>query len=477
MIGASREYIAAIRGIFDSKYNEFIYYNNHRMYSPFPDFVYSWLNSFTVCPIQKKVKPVNPLDITPIEIRKQKFYQFLGNSYTSKLWDVNAFKDFIGEEYASDELFFYLHSRYVLFGGPQLRTLSGAIDTICWMRLDQVESSIQKIMSKMDQEQHFTLIRFIRKRARAKDDNLFVDSAFVLKALLDVYRTEKIKRFEAMRTFFTSVSVPGRQGRLSLSFDLFRQYLERSFPFVSEVEKARLYRESWCMGNGYVDGDSFFIIANENILYVESLKIMALQEINSIRAKDKEDKLVQDKSIGIFKFFETKFNDLQKVFEEWKPPLEELGIEEIMFDVIYKEKELAQIFSYKEEKSTQFLYCALMELMQIFIKTKNQYCLVFKKRLEQSKLWVVSDIEGFKKIMMPLDKSIMAEQKEYEDKVKKIKKIQKLFRKKKSSWYNFMKSLVNKPADNNLKGDGTADAVNSGDIANKYVKGGVLDLL
>ena len=477
MIGAIRGHIATIRGLFDSKYNEFMYYNNHRMYSPFPDFVYSWLNSFMVCSIQKKVKPVNPLDNTPIEVRKQKFYQFLGNPHASKLWEVSAFKDFLGEEYASDELFFYLHSRYVLFGGPQLMTLSGVLNTICWMRLDQVESSVQKILSKMDQEQHSDLIRLIRKRAKAKDDNLFVDSAFVLKALLDIYRIDKIKRFEILRASFTNISVPGRQGRLNLSFDLFRQYLERSFPFLSEVEKARLYRETWCIGNGSVDGDSFFIIANENNLYVESLKLTALHEANSIKAIDKEEKLVQDKSTSIIKFFETKFDDLQKMFDEWKPSLEELGIEEIMFNVIYREKELAQIFSYKKERSVQFLYSALTELMQIFIKTKNQYCLVFKKRLEQSKQLMVSDIEGFTKLMMPLDKSIMAEQKEYEDKIKRVRKIQQLFRKKKSSWHNFMKSLIKKPDANNLKVDGTVDAVKNGDIADKYVKEGVFDLL
>lgn len=36
-------WLATIRGIFDSKYNEFMMSNDYKTYSKFPDFVYSWL--------------------------------------------------------------------------------------------------------------------------------------------------------------------------------------------------------------------------------------------------------------------------------------------------------------------------------------------------------------------------------------------------------------------------------------------------
>ena len=32
-----------VRGVFDSKYNEYLMYSDQKQWSKFPDFVYSWL--------------------------------------------------------------------------------------------------------------------------------------------------------------------------------------------------------------------------------------------------------------------------------------------------------------------------------------------------------------------------------------------------------------------------------------------------
>ena len=48
--------LATVRGIFDSKYNEFMMNNDYRTFTKFPDFVYSWTNKFYICPINRCIK-------------------------------------------------------------------------------------------------------------------------------------------------------------------------------------------------------------------------------------------------------------------------------------------------------------------------------------------------------------------------------------------------------------------------------------
>ena len=44
----SFKFISTLRGILDSKYNEFIMNDDVRLYSKFPDFVFSWLGTYEV---------------------------------------------------------------------------------------------------------------------------------------------------------------------------------------------------------------------------------------------------------------------------------------------------------------------------------------------------------------------------------------------------------------------------------------------
>jgi len=44
----SFKFIATLRGILDSKYNEFIINDDVRLLTKFPDFVYSWLSTYEI---------------------------------------------------------------------------------------------------------------------------------------------------------------------------------------------------------------------------------------------------------------------------------------------------------------------------------------------------------------------------------------------------------------------------------------------
>jgi hypothetical protein len=42
------------------------------------------------------------------------------NPKLSKIWEVVTFKEFLSEHYLIDDIYFYLHCRYVLFKGPTM---------------------------------------------------------------------------------------------------------------------------------------------------------------------------------------------------------------------------------------------------------------------------------------------------------------------------------------------------------------------
>ena len=76
---AERDFVVAVRAIFDSKYNEFMFYDNPRMYSNFPEFVYGWLSTSLVDSASRKVREINDKDKIDIEMRRLTFYNSLIN--------------------------------------------------------------------------------------------------------------------------------------------------------------------------------------------------------------------------------------------------------------------------------------------------------------------------------------------------------------------------------------------------------------
>ena len=56
-----------IRAMFDSKYNEYLYYDNPKLFTGFPEFVYGWLSTFTVDSISKTVRAIGYQDHIDIQ--------------------------------------------------------------------------------------------------------------------------------------------------------------------------------------------------------------------------------------------------------------------------------------------------------------------------------------------------------------------------------------------------------------------------
>jgi len=115
------ELFVTLRGIMDSKYNEFMlnHLNNDPVIniSRFPEFVYSWLGSFSIDLQTRDVGVLDHRDVNPDEIRIQFLFELCHEKF-SRIWEITLFKDFLSEKSEIDELYFLLTIRNMIFKGP-----------------------------------------------------------------------------------------------------------------------------------------------------------------------------------------------------------------------------------------------------------------------------------------------------------------------------------------------------------------------
>ena len=110
----SRKIIATIRGIFDSKFNEMLIESPKNL-THFSSFAYSWLGKFNIHESKRNICLIQEEDSKKLgdEIRVI-FFCELQNPKLDKFWDCITFKDFLYEKSSIDEIYFYLHYRYII---------------------------------------------------------------------------------------------------------------------------------------------------------------------------------------------------------------------------------------------------------------------------------------------------------------------------------------------------------------------------
>ena len=175
-------FIAILRGILDCKWNEFIFYDHNKLYTPFPEFVFSWLGKFEINQETRIVCPSNNQD--PDEDRCQ-FLKGLIHPIIDKHWDSVTFREFLEEKSSNDEIFFYLYSRFLIFHGPQLDHSQGKFCFIHFVNYERVAEVIEILFKGFDEETLGFLKKKLKAKAKIKNNNVFIDSGFVLRIFLE----------------------------------------------------------------------------------------------------------------------------------------------------------------------------------------------------------------------------------------------------------------------------------------------------
>jgi len=258
-------FIAIIRGILDSKWNEFMYYENSHYYSKFPDFCYSWLGKFEINPESRSVIPSNNQD--PDEDRCQ-FLKHLIHPVIDKHWESITFRDFLEEKSSLDEVYFYLYCRFLMFKSPQLEHSQGKYCFIHYVNLDIVNELIEVIFKSFDEETVNFLKKKLKSKAKIKPNSVLIDSGFVLRIFLEYYRLERKHRFKLLQELFLIKA----QNKMYIKYEEFKQIVDSFQTESSDLEKAQLFRECYNVGHGKIDIEIIFLVFSENNFFIKTVK-------------------------------------------------------------------------------------------------------------------------------------------------------------------------------------------------------------
>jgi len=433
----NRTYLAIIRGIFDSKYNEFLYFDNSRQMSSFPEFVYSWFNTFYICPIRKNVTLIDTNNKEDAQKRRVGLYKFLTDPKLERTWDVSLFKDFLDEKYSSDEIFFYLHCRYQIFKSPQLSNLAGALTPIHWVHLDICEKTLRNMFKNLSKEQYETLLTSFKERVRQKNKKTFVDSSLVLKILLETYRQQKRSKLENIRESFIKVAYEGLN-RFEVSFADFKNIMDIHYPSSSEVEKLKLYREAWCIGNGALDFKTFTIAASESHFFLSMIKAEMIAEMPFAHATEEES----DKINQVKEFIEANYKQFSGAIAKTQEWAATLGIESVIREMNYLVKSINLSSTGNHEiYNLHEVYSNFTKLTQLASSVQRSYTIIQNNTVGCLDEISQYEVQAFKNLTKFTEYYSNIELAKNMEKNLKAKKFQNFFKHKKSNWYSLMALL------------------------------------
>ncbi|CAI2362640.1 unnamed protein product [Moneuplotes crassus] len=132
-----------IRALFDSKmYEHFMKIGDPQIITPFPEFVYSWLGTFCVDNITRKVRLLEFYELDHVDEIRLQILLGLKTNLEPKMWEYSIFLDFLEEKHTVDELHFYLLCRNYLFGGPQLTDRKAQFERVHLISLEVTFSNL-----------------------------------------------------------------------------------------------------------------------------------------------------------------------------------------------------------------------------------------------------------------------------------------------------------------------------------------------
>ena len=342
------EFMATIRAIFDSKYNEFLLNpDDWRTFSRFPDFVHSWLGKFCVDNHSRQIRVLTFTD-PEVEIIRRTFKENLNNKKVYKLWDAVAFREFLAETLAQDELVFYLHMRFLLFQGPQLKAAGGTFEYIHFVNFSRVEELFNFVLKDMFEVENIKIIiEKLKERVKIKNNRLLIDGAFCLRILLESYRKVKLTKFDTIRRLVESQpNISSVPEVYSISFRSFSAVLQAVCPNCSELEVTELYRLAWRIGKERVETISILTALNESGFLIKDLKLKAWIRLPNLTQDMKFDMSTPDSATC--KFICDQYEALRETVDSANYIVGSLGVENILNQMFQVERFIQNRFQFNE---------------------------------------------------------------------------------------------------------------------------------
>eukprot|EP00347_Sterkiella_histriomuscorum_P015954 403355053 len=474
------------RAILDSKYYEYVLYEDigFTNVSRLADFVYSWLGNFRVDEATREVRQLDFEEREKADDLRLQFAIGLQSVKASRVWEYQLFNDFLMEKNSSnDELYFYLHCRQVLFKGPQLLDSSATHERIFSIDLKRVSTAIDVLFSKMTREDREGIINQIKAVAQDYQEILLqqqskrdekskqnyekylqakieeekanfrkkeieaIDSSIILRVFVEYYIREKKVRAFILKRLFEEQPRLGTSSKAGISFYSFKKIMEQFDPDMLEIDIAKYYRDAWTAGIGVVNFDSFFLVANENGIFLKSVRFMSFNTpptMNSYEEFDLDSKYSQklDYVYNLWRKEDNLFTNLKRridecgneVFVQKFTFLENLLRKKSQLDLsMYRGRDMIQVFR-RLWQWVLFFRAAYMEVYE-----REEQCNGQTVSLEA----VMEEFNNYKLIGNRIFKELALVKSQQLKRANQIKKIQKIYREQKNiEWEQLQQKLL-----------------------------------
>ncbi|KAL4439583.1 hypothetical protein ABPG74_003985 [Tetrahymena malaccensis] len=446
-------FLATIRGILDSKYNEFLLSSsqNYSNVSLFADFVYSWLTTFDINQTSRKITKfhTNTLTSNLLELRIAQFYITLNNHLLSKLWEFVTFREILNEELSKEELYFYLFCRNQIFKGPQLESTASTFEIINYIKIEEAEILIRSILTKFDQSTTEYLISQIKNKAVLKSKKQLIDAHLVLRLLLEYFRTERQQRYKLIKQLFYSQQCENKDGKYTLNFTSFRNIFHKNFVTTTELEKAQIFRECYSIGKGIVNHDTFFTVCNENGFFIKQLKLNLPTEFpifNKIIKQYEPDQLLLSQNLQEFYNFyiDEQFQKNCQIISQY---IQSQGLESQLYNF--------ELFIKQNDQFNKNLICQNLQgknfILFLFEKIKeiqtSVYLKIFQKQVEIDDFQIIQIQKSLQEQLSCCCKTAISilqknKQQKYELQTQRVTVLQRWTKRKISKWYTLINDLL-----------------------------------
>ena len=341
-----------IRAIYDSKHYEhkLCSLENEKLPSRFPEFVYSWFGNFYIDESTRNVKKLESQKEFAEKLRFQVLLA-LKDQKSKRVWEIHTFLGFLNEEFMVDELSFFLHCRFLLFGGPELAQTSCKYSAVHFVDLEKAFKVIDMATTDFTEKDRNELKSCLESKAKTAGKNAKVDSALTLRVLLEYYVREKKCRYFYIKELFRLAPKTVESDKTTLSFFAFKTVCFNINNEISEEFVLKFYRDLWILGQGEITFENFFKLANENGFFYFGLKLRTNQEPPEVVARISKTyfslirpvKLIREliESLGVAQLMK-KFSKLEEIIQNKEPNssmevYKELWVEAIKVQVAHEE--------------------------------------------------------------------------------------------------------------------------------------------
>ena len=448
----THNFLATIRAIFDSKYNETLYAEDYKSITRFADFLYSWMGKFIVDVHTRKIRTADIKDPDP-DILRCEMIALLQSPISVRLWECIMFKEFMDEYHTRDELVYFLKCRNLLFRGSQLSDPSATFTYIYYVKLERTDQVIEQLYGAKHSREAVNLMKTkFKERAKVKNQIPFVDSAFFLRVLLEEYKKEKADRFAIYKKTWAEdpdVITSHSNGKMNIPFETFKNLCDITFPEVSDLDKAELYRRLYMFSLGSVDIDHMLTLFNEENLFTKVMKFPNLDEKFVQKGPGVNPATSQKQLENIYELVVEQYNKMDDEMDFLLYGLAQLGVERFITEYNEFKKRVKSHFRIEVRGSQgRDIHLCLMNFASLLYRLSHIYSSSHAPKNELEVQNQIIDI--FTNISDTLSGSNLLEDEERRDFELnlKAKKLQKFFKSKLSSWYKLMNFIIK----NKLKG-------------------------